>query len=72
MATTNSKFDRHYFSRQHSWVSVINPLNHRMLLQACDDCGVVKSENSVVVKCKANKGMRVISNAISIGEKIAV
>jgi len=48
---------------QHNWVTVVNPINHQMLLQACDDCGVVKSENSVIRNCRAGKGRALISKA---------
>lgn len=50
-------------SKQHVWVTVINPTNHRLLLQACDDCGVVKSENSVIRRCNASSGLAVISSS---------
>jgi len=49
---------------QHTWVTVVNPSNKRLLLQACDDCGVVKSENSVVKPCRAQKGQALISAAL--------
>ncbi|MBX2848378.1 MAG: hypothetical protein KTR16_08660 [Acidiferrobacterales bacterium] len=48
-------------SAEHNWVTVINPTNHRLLLQACDDCGVVKSENSIAKACKAPKGQRLVT-----------
>ena len=32
----------------HAWVTVPNPLNNQALLQACDYCGVVKSQNTLV------------------------
>lgn len=51
-------------STQHRWVTVVNPSNQRLLLQACDDCGVVKSENSVVKQCLARKGKALITNAL--------
>ena len=45
----------------HQWVTVVNPTNSRLLLQACDDCGVVKSENSVRKMCLADKGRALVS-----------
>lgn len=51
--------------KSHVWVTVINPTNHRLLLQACDDCGVVKSENSVTRHCRAASGLGLISSAQS-------
>jgi len=50
--------------RNHQWVTVVNPLNHHTLLQACDGCGVVKSENSMMRACKAKKGVALISSAL--------
>ncbi|MFT5572411.1 MAG: hypothetical protein ACI9FR_001334 [Cryomorphaceae bacterium] len=58
--------------RLHSWVTVINPTNHRLLLQACDDCGVVKSENSVIRSCKADRGLGLISRSQQLGHGLAV
>ena len=52
----------HSHSDEHNWVTVVNPTNHRLLLQACDDCGVVKSENSIRRLCKAPKGQRLVSS----------
>ena len=59
-------------SSSHEWVTVINPYNRRSLLQACDDCGVVKSENSVAKQCSAVKGAGLISNAAQGPVSIAV
>jgi len=56
----------------HKWITVVNPINHRTLLQACDDCGVVKSENSIVRDCKAIKGSVLISRSLSSHQQIAV
>ena len=53
---------RHF---RHQWISVVNPSNHFMLLQACDNCGVVKSENSVIRRCSMPQGQRLISGAMS-------
>lgn len=53
--------------KEHRWVTVINPTNHRVLLQACDDCGVVKSENSVIRNCKGAKRGGLISDALAQG-----
>ena len=59
--------------RQHIWVSVVDPTNQRSILHACDDCGVVKSENSVVRNCKADYGVALISSsAISKNVQMAV
>ena len=49
--------------RQHGWITVIDPTNQRSLLQACDHCGVVKSENSVVKACSGVAGSELISSA---------
>jgi len=59
-------------SARHQWITVVNPVNRRMLLQACDDCGVVKSENSVERGCKAAKGSAVISRSLSSSQQRAV
>ncbi len=48
----------------HCWITVVNPTNHRMLLQACDHCGVVKSENSVVRNCRAPHDQALISGSM--------
>ena len=50
---------------KHCWVTVVNPTNHRVLLQACDNCGVVKSENSVMRHCHAAKGQALVSGAMT-------
>lgn len=50
-------------SFKHQWITVVNPTNHRTLLQACDHCGVVKSENSVMRRCKASSGQALISQS---------
>lgn len=49
--------------RQHGWITVVDPTNQRSLLQACDHCGVVKSENSVVKACSGIAGSELISSA---------
>ena len=54
--------------QEHSWVTVINPRNNRTILQACDDCGVVKSENSIVKNCRATPGQAVISNYLELSK----
>ena len=59
-------------ARTHSWVTVIDPRNERLLLQACDDCGVVKSENSVVRKCRSASGRALLTGEMSIATQIAV
>jgi len=48
--------DNRLLAIQHNWVTVVK-------LQACDDCGVVKSENSVIRNCRAGKGRALISKA---------
>ena len=53
------------FASEHQWVTVVNPTNHRLLLQACDDCGVVKSENSILRTCRASKGQGLVSRCVS-------
>jgi len=49
--------------RKHGWITVVDPTNQRSLLQACDHCGVVKSENSVVKACSGVAGSELISSA---------
>jgi DNA-binding transcriptional MocR family regulator len=68
----NRTFDRSTSERNHLWVTVVDPLNQRSLLQACDNCGVVKSENSVVRACKAPQGQALISAAMAVSHDIAV
>lgn len=58
--------------RQHIWVTVEDPTNRRSLLQACDDCGVVKSENSVIRSCKADSGAALISGSVSVAARMAI
>ena len=59
-------------ARTHSWITVIDPRNHRSLLQACDDCGVVKSENSVVRDCTSSTRQALLSGEMSIVTQIAI
>ncbi len=47
--------------RTHSWVTVVNPINHTHVLQACDHCGVVKSENSIVRACSGEQTSRLLT-----------
>ena len=54
------------FGRKHLWVTVVNPLNHRALLKACDGCGVVKSENSMARSCHATTDKGLISGALEV------
>lgn len=56
-------------TQEHSWISVINPRNQLSLLQACDDCGIVKSENSMIKNCRATPGLAIISGAVDISEQ---
>ena len=57
---------------QHAWVTVVNPTNHRMLLQACDHCGVVKSENSVIRRCRAPASQSLVLGALSYGQQAVI
>ena len=50
-------------AEHHDWVTVVNPTNHQMLLQACDHCGVVKSENSVMRRCRAPRKQSLLMGA---------
>jgi len=68
MVLKNDRAERDVFDRKHNWVTVVNPMNHSLLLQACDNCGVVKSENSVVKRCKAARQRALISEAIAINQ----
>ena len=56
----------------HVWITVVNPTNHRLLLQACDDCGVVKSQNSVLKQCRAVKGRALVSGRMSLGKNLVI
>lgn len=58
--------------RQHAWITVEDPTNRRSLLQACDDCGVVKSENSVIRNCKADSGGALISGSVGTSSRMVV
>ena len=66
------QFDTSAFEQTHQWVTVVNPLNQQSLLQACDNCGVVKSENSVVRACTAPMGQGLISAALTVSFDVAV
>ncbi|NND00107.1 MAG: hypothetical protein HKN85_07995 [Gammaproteobacteria bacterium] len=55
---------------QHKWVTVVNPTNRQLLLQACDNCGVVKSENTVIAECPKPQGQHLISGANTTGLKM--
>lgn len=72
MTYSNKRRKQNFSDLSHQWVTVVNPLNSRMLLQACDDCGVVKSENSIVKHCKAMKGAAVISQSRNSTQQVAV
>ena len=65
-----TKLYRDQFDSEHVWVAVVNPVNHRMLLQACDGCGVVKSENTIVRNCKAPKGTALISRSFESSARV--
>jgi len=58
--------------REHAWITVLDPTNQRSLLKACDDCGVVKSENSVIRNCKAELGTALISSSLTGNIQIAI
>jgi len=45
----------------HRWVTVRNPMNESVLLQACDHCGVVKSQNTVIKSCSAEPDQFILS-----------
>ena len=49
----------------HEWVTVPNPMNKRVLLQACDNCGVVKSENTLFKHCRAESDRGLITQALA-------
>ncbi|MFT5654391.1 MAG: hypothetical protein ACI9XU_000105 [Arenicella sp.] len=49
----------------HQWVAVVNPTNRRRLLLACDNCGVVKSENSVLNRCAKPIGQYLITSLMA-------
>ena len=53
------------FKRTHDWVTVVNPTNRRTLLQACDRCGVVKSENTVTQGCRQAQGEGLITKSLA-------
>ena len=46
--------------QKHRWVTVKDPSNFKTVVQACDCCGVVKSENSIVKACKGEPGASLI------------
>ena len=45
----------------HTWHTVVNPVSQNRVLQACDHCGVVKSENSIVRVCRGHRETRLLS-----------
>lgn len=47
---------------QHTWVTVRNPMNESALLQACDHCGVVKTQNTAIKNCSADPGHFILSS----------
>jgi hypothetical protein len=57
-------FDKGESDRKHHWITVLNPTNSQLLLQACDNCGVVKSENSVLKPCARPDGQQLISGSL--------
>lgn len=48
----------------HSWQTVVNPVSLNRVLQACDHCGVVKSENSITKACRGQSGARLLSSSV--------
>ncbi|MFT7526988.1 MAG: hypothetical protein ACI9LY_002140 [Arenicella sp.] len=52
---------------KHQWITVVNPTNRRLLLQACDNCGVVKSENSAQNRCAKPMDQHLITRAMGKG-----
>ena len=48
--------------KEHRWITVNHPTRHTAVLQACDRCGVVKSENSVLKSCTGDANARLISS----------
>jgi len=68
-STSSSQFNKvggQSAETNHSWITVVNPTNHRLLLQACDNCGVVKSENSILNRCRASKGRALVSGRMMV------
>ena len=53
----------------HTWHTVVNPVSQNRVLQACDHCGVVKSENSIIRNCKAANNSGLITGAMDGGAK---
>ena len=53
-----------FAKHNHQWITVVNPTNRRLLLQACDNCGVVKSENSVLNRCAKPMGQHLITSSM--------
>ncbi len=50
----------------HQWVTVPNPHRQRALLHACDNCGVVRSENTQMKNCGAEQGQGIITKALMV------
>jgi len=71
-ATTTDKRSKRRTNKRHAWVTVVNPNNSRSLLQACDDCGVVKTENSLIRSCRARHGQGVISSSMNTSALLAI
>ncbi len=47
--------------KMHEWVTIPNPTNLSALLQACDHCGVVKSQNTMIKRCSADSDQFILS-----------
>ena len=52
--------------QSHKWVAVPDPYKKRALLHACDNCGVVKSENTSMKNCAARLDQLIISDALLV------
>lgn len=50
----------------HQWVTVPNPIKRRALLEACDNCGVVRSANTMLQYCKADADQKIITTALLV------
>jgi len=70
--STKDSYAKQKSEKKHAWVTVIDPRHRRSLLQACDDCGVVKSENSIIRNCTAQHGQAVLSSALNTSTQIAI
>ncbi len=63
------QFDSHLRAvaqNRHQWVTVLNPIERRELLRACDNCGVVKSQNTMRKACAVKTPQRLISGSLRV------